>query len=185
MGAQLFDGLERGAFERFSGDTRALSVPLLTTVGSPPGIQAIRDQLLPLSFPAHVRTWYNAHDPRDVVALYPLNNDNFPVSLAMDNYQGVRNQTPHRHGLRTPSCDCAWPLGASSDLRNRKRSYDSSYASLLHSSRPDRVNKIVPTLTAHISLTLRFEGRLAWSGRFIAKPGQKKLANHWMCSRSI
>jgi hypothetical protein len=44
--------------------------------GSPPGIRAIRDQLLPLSFPAHVRTWYNAHDPRDVVALYPLNNDN-------------------------------------------------------------------------------------------------------------
>jgi hypothetical protein len=42
---------------------------------------------------AHVRTWYNAHDPRDVVALYPLNNDNFPVSLAVDNYQGVRNQT--------------------------------------------------------------------------------------------
>jgi hypothetical protein len=30
---------------------------------------------------------------RDVVALYPLNNDNFPVSLAVDNYQGVRNQT--------------------------------------------------------------------------------------------
>jgi hypothetical protein len=49
MGAQLFDGLERGTFERVSGDTRALSVPLLTTVGSPPGIQAIRDQLLPLS----------------------------------------------------------------------------------------------------------------------------------------
>jgi hypothetical protein len=46
-----------------------------------------------LSFPAHVRTWYNAHDPRDVIALYPLNNDNFPVSLAVDNYQGVRNQT--------------------------------------------------------------------------------------------
>jgi hypothetical protein len=79
MGAQLFDGLERGAFERLSGDTRALSVPLLTTVGSPPGIQAIGDQLL--------------HDPRDVVALYPLNNDNFPVSLAVENYQGVRNQT--------------------------------------------------------------------------------------------
>jgi hypothetical protein len=71
----------------------SFSVPHLTTVGSPPGIQAIRDQLLPLSFPAHVRTWYNAHDPRDVVALYPLNNDNFPVSLAVDNYQGVRNQT--------------------------------------------------------------------------------------------
>jgi hypothetical protein len=35
---------------------------------------------LPLSFPAHVRTWYNAHDPRDVIALYPLNNDNFSQS---------------------------------------------------------------------------------------------------------
>ena len=62
-------GPARADARRSTGrDTRALSVPLLTTVGSPPGIQAIRDQLLPLSFPAHVRTWYNAQDPRDVVA---------------------------------------------------------------------------------------------------------------------
>src|ERR1700730_4932348 len=61
-------------------DTQALSVSLFTTVGSPLGIRAIRDQLVPLAFPAHVRAWYNAYDTRDVVALFPLDNDNFPVS---------------------------------------------------------------------------------------------------------
>jgi pimeloyl-ACP methyl ester carboxylesterase len=43
------------AYNVLRADPRALSVPLLTTVGSPLGIRAVRDQLLPLSFPAHVR----------------------------------------------------------------------------------------------------------------------------------
>jgi hypothetical protein len=34
-----------------------------------------------------------------VVALYPLDNDNFPVTTAVQNYPGVRNQTDNRHGI--------------------------------------------------------------------------------------
>jgi hypothetical protein len=76
------------AYNMLRADARALSVPLLTTIGSPLGIRAIRDQFLPLSFPAHVQAWYSAYDPRDVVALYPLDNDNFPVTPAVEKLSG-------------------------------------------------------------------------------------------------
>ncbi len=87
------------AYNVLRQNDRALKVPLLTTVGSPLAIRAIRDQLLPLSFPAPVSSWYNAYDPRDVVALYPLNEDNFPLSPLIENYAGVENQTSDRHGI--------------------------------------------------------------------------------------
>jgi hypothetical protein len=87
------------AYNVLRSDDRKLSVPLFATVGSPLGIRAIRDQLLPLSFPAHVQGWYNALDPRDVVALYPLDNANFLVSPGVENFAGVRNQTADRHGI--------------------------------------------------------------------------------------
>jgi pimeloyl-ACP methyl ester carboxylesterase len=44
----------------------SLRVPLLVTVGSPLGIRAVRDQLVPLKFPNSVHSWYNAFDSRDV-----------------------------------------------------------------------------------------------------------------------
>jgi hypothetical protein len=60
-------------------DTRRLQIPLLITVGSPLGIRAVRDQFRPLRYPP-VDGWYNAFDPRDVVALYPLDGENFPFN---------------------------------------------------------------------------------------------------------
>jgi hypothetical protein len=87
------------AYNVLRTDDRKLRVPLLATVGSPLGIRAIRDQLLPLSFPAHVQAWYNAFDVRDVVALFPLDGANFPVNPAVENFAGVRNQTADRHGV--------------------------------------------------------------------------------------
>lgn len=87
------------AYNVLRQDDRALRVPLLMTLGSPLAIRAIRDQLLPLSYPAEVSSWYNAYDPRDVVALYPLNEDNFPLVPPVENYAGVKNQTSDRHGI--------------------------------------------------------------------------------------
>jgi hypothetical protein len=76
-----------------------LRVPLFVTVGSPLGIRAVRDQLIPLKFPNPVHAWYNAFDSRDVVALYPLDNANFPVSPPIVNNGAVRNHTDNRHGI--------------------------------------------------------------------------------------
>jgi hypothetical protein len=76
------------------------SVTRLVTVGSPLGIRAIRRRLkTPLTMPAGVGDWYNAFDDRDVVALYPLNADNFGIAPPVKNYPFVRNHTDNRHGI--------------------------------------------------------------------------------------
>lgn len=73
--------------------------PLFVTVGSPLGIRAIRSKLGVLTNPAGGKGWYNAYDPRDVVALNPLDTTNFGVDPAIANYDGVNNQTSNRHGI--------------------------------------------------------------------------------------
>lgn len=81
-------------------DRRALQVPLYVTVGSPLGVRAIRDRLRPIRYPQPaVASWYNAFDPRDVVALYPLDSANFPVTPAIENKNNVDNYTDNRHGI--------------------------------------------------------------------------------------
>ncbi len=88
------------AYNVLRSDTRKLQVPVLVTIGCPLAIRAIRDQLVPLSFPKPpVGVWSNAFDPRDIVALYPLNAANFPVSPAVTNYNQVKNHTDNRHGI--------------------------------------------------------------------------------------
>lgn len=79
-------------------DRRTLTVPLFLTIGSPLGVRAIRDQFIPLRMPTGVRAWYNALDPRDVVPLYPLDAQNFPITPSIENNASVRNETSNRHG---------------------------------------------------------------------------------------
>ena len=81
-------------------DRRALKVPLFVTVGSPLGVRAIRDPFRPLRYPRPaVSGWFNAFDPRDVVALYPLDAANFPVTPSIENKNDVNNYTDNRHGI--------------------------------------------------------------------------------------
>ncbi|WP_295432894.1 hypothetical protein [uncultured Thiodictyon sp.] len=80
-------------------DPRTLKVPLYLTVGCPLGVRPIRDQFRPLKFPTPAKAWYNAYDDRDVVALYPLDKKNFPVTPAVTNYGKVKNHTDNRHGI--------------------------------------------------------------------------------------
>jgi hypothetical protein len=81
-------------------DRRALNVPLYVTVGSPLGVRAIRDRFRPIRYPQPaVSSWYNAFDPRDVVALYPLDASNFPVTPSIENKNDVDNYTDNRHGI--------------------------------------------------------------------------------------
>ncbi|MFK0690083.1 alpha/beta fold hydrolase [Mesorhizobium sp. IMUNJ 23033] len=76
-----------------------MSVPLYVSVGCPLGITSIRDQFRPLKYPVAVSAWFNAFDKRDVVALYPLDVFNFPVTPQIENYDEVDNQTDNRHGI--------------------------------------------------------------------------------------
>ncbi|UTD27817.1 hypothetical protein [Bradyrhizobium sp. WD16] len=74
-------------------------VPLYVTVGSPLSIRAVRQPLLPISNPVGGRGWYNALDPHDIVALYPLDRENFGVEPAITNFSGVDNWTENHHGI--------------------------------------------------------------------------------------
>jgi hypothetical protein len=72
---------------------------LLLTLGSPLGLPAVRSNLVPLKNPSGNKGWTNAYDPRDVVALYPLNKTHFGVSPAITNHGKVDNWTDNRHGI--------------------------------------------------------------------------------------
>jgi hypothetical protein len=43
--------------------------------------------------------WFNAFDPRDAVALYPLDTEHFDVEPSIENKADVRNDTPNCHGI--------------------------------------------------------------------------------------
>jgi hypothetical protein len=72
-------------------------VPLLVTLGSPLGIRAIRREVSPVLHPSVVERWLNGYDERDVVALFPLDVDNFDVTPGIENIGDLRNQTDNRH----------------------------------------------------------------------------------------
>lgn len=72
---------------------------LLLTVGSPLGLPAVRNGLVPLKNPSGKSGWMNAYDPRDVVSLYPLDKGHFGVTPAISNHGKVSNWTDNRHGI--------------------------------------------------------------------------------------
>jgi hypothetical protein len=78
----------------------SINVRRYITVGCPLGIKAIKSKLdTPLAMPQCVKDWYNAMDERDVVALYPLDTNNFPINPAIENKTDVDNFTDDRHGI--------------------------------------------------------------------------------------
>ena len=87
------------AYNVLRNERRSLKVPLLVTLGSPLGVRAVRDQFRPLKYPPVVAGWYNAFDTRDVVALYPLDDKNFPLQPRIENNSAVNNSTDNRHGI--------------------------------------------------------------------------------------
>lgn len=90
---------------RREGHQRNWKVPLFVTVGSPLALTAIRRTLktfAPTRTPECVAGWLNAMDSRDVVALYPLDPQNFPIDPpepAIENKTDVQNHTDNRHGI--------------------------------------------------------------------------------------
>ena len=74
-------------------------VPLLVTVGSPLGIGAVKDKIVPprpLMRPTNVLSWLNATDERDYVALYArLDRDTFADGI--ENVSDVHNRQDDAH----------------------------------------------------------------------------------------
>ncbi len=73
------------------------SIAAFVTLGSPLGVTAIRNAVSPLVHPGAVDSWLNAYDPRDVVALYPLDHRHFAVSPPILDHGAVDNRSPNHH----------------------------------------------------------------------------------------
>ena len=84
---------------RREGEQQGWQVPLLVTLGSPLAVTALRKKLAPNRHPACVTRWFNAFDKRDVVALFALDKQHFPLDPPITNFDGVDNPTPNRHGI--------------------------------------------------------------------------------------
>lgn len=83
-----------------AGTKNRWNVPLFVTVGSPLAVTAIKGSFPQIEVPPCVGKWFNAMDPRDVVALYPLDDKNFPVApREIENKTDVNNPTENRHGI--------------------------------------------------------------------------------------
>lgn len=94
--------------------------PLFVTLGSPLAVKEIKKSmasLAPIRCPQCAGSWLNALDPRDVVALYPLDKEGFPLIPdipSIENLLDVNNSTENRHGI----------AGYLTDKRVAKRIYD-------------------------------------------------------------
>jgi hypothetical protein len=84
---------------RREGANNGWKVPLYVTVGSPLAVTAIRKALQPLASPTCVGRWFNAMDPDDIVALYPLQAPQFGLEPAIENKTDVDNHTANQHGI--------------------------------------------------------------------------------------
>lgn len=84
---------------RDEGEAAGWRVPLYVTVGSPLAVTKIKKALKPIKHPSCVARWYNAMDPDDVVALYPLDRRHFPVNPDIENRTDVKNHTDNQHGI--------------------------------------------------------------------------------------
>lgn len=71
------------------------------TIGSPLGLRTVRNHLAPpaLAMPSGVAKWQNAFDPRDVVALEPLDATTWNIKPLIENKSDVDNFTDNRHGI--------------------------------------------------------------------------------------
>jgi len=76
-------------------------VKRLITLGSPLGVNAIRELIKPpaLANPDGLAEWFNAYDPRDVVALRPLDRHSWDIRPLITNKADIDNFTKNRHGI--------------------------------------------------------------------------------------
>jgi hypothetical protein len=90
---------------RQKGQKEGWKVPLFVTVGSPLAVTEIKQSLRAfgtIRCPECVARWFNAMDSRDVVSLFPLDVNSFPLAPpdpSILNKTDVDNGTDNRHGI--------------------------------------------------------------------------------------
>ena len=84
---------------RREGHALGWKVPLYVTLGAPLAVRVVKESLAPVKHPQCVSKWFNAMDDRDVVSLYPLDQQHFPIDPPIENKIDVDNPTANRHGI--------------------------------------------------------------------------------------
>lgn len=84
---------------RRDGDGANWNVPLYVTVGSPLAVRVIKQRLTPIRHPTCVKHWFNAMDPQDIVALYPLDASRFNITPPIENKTDIDNPSSNQHGI--------------------------------------------------------------------------------------
>jgi hypothetical protein len=78
---------------------KGVEIPLLITLGSPLGLDAVKAKLgPPRRKPAFVKRWINFYDPADFVAL-GIDLDRTTFAANIENVGDVDNSTPNAHGI--------------------------------------------------------------------------------------
>jgi len=85
---------------RLLRQSNSADVPLFVTLGSPLGINAVKDRIRPpkLALPAQVGHWMNGADPRDFVALYETLDAN-TFCAGVENVTDIHNSEDDAHSI--------------------------------------------------------------------------------------
>jgi hypothetical protein len=88
------------AYNTLYNTPRSVDVRLLITLGSPLGIRAVREKVeMPYAVPGCVREWHNVRDPKDTVALHPLDSTYFPLDRPITDDSTILNPTDNHHSI--------------------------------------------------------------------------------------
>ena len=87
------------AYRMLNENPDLINVAGFITIGSPLGIKAINEDLGTFTNVSIGDKWFNAFDDNDIVALHPLDEQNFKTDPPIKNYSGVDNHTDNQHGI--------------------------------------------------------------------------------------
>jgi hypothetical protein len=88
------------AYNVLATNQKSIAVRRLVTLGSPLGYDAVRNRIeWPIAMPRYTASWFNARDPRDIVAGFPLDQRRFPVQPAIENKSDVHNDSNNPHDI--------------------------------------------------------------------------------------
>jgi hypothetical protein len=88
------------AYNVLATNRKPISVPRFVTLGSPLGYDAVRNKIeWPIAMPRYTASWFNARDPRDIVAGFTLDPQRFPIEPTIENKFDVDNDPDNPHDI--------------------------------------------------------------------------------------
>ena len=88
------------AYNVLATNKKSITIPRFVTLGSPLGYEAVRKKIeRPIDMPPNAASWFNARDPRDIVAGFELDRNRFRTDPAIENKSDVKNDPENPHDI--------------------------------------------------------------------------------------